>query len=270
MKICWITDPHVNFLRGNWSWWEEVCKGDYDAFVLTGDLSDAKHLPEALKHFERGSAYRPVYFVLGNHDYYGSSIAEVRRKVWEHCDGNPILHYLGSGGAWLLGSKLAIAGVDGWYDGRNGHGMRSNVFLNDFRLIDELRAGLKKGAEGLYKVMQAISDEEASKLRRQIHAALGLRPEQLLLAMHVPPFAGAAWHEGKVSDGNYLPYFSSRVLGDAILEETRIFREELGGKVTVLCGHSHSPGVIHPAENLVVRTGGAEYYRPAIADVLEF
>jgi Icc protein len=40
-------------------------------------------------------------------------------------------------------------------------------------------------------------------------------------------------------------------------------------KMTVLCGHTHSSGVARILDNLVVLTGGAQYGKPALQQVLE-
>jgi hypothetical protein len=39
--------------------------------------------------------------------------------------------------------------------------------------------------------------------------------------------------------------------------------------MAVLCGHTHSPGFAQILDNLVVRTGGAEYGAPVLQQVLE-
>ncbi len=39
--------------------------------------------------------------------------------------------------------------------------------------------------------------------------------------------------------------------------------------MTVLCGHTHSSGVVQILENLSVRTGAAEYGEPKLQDVLD-
>ena len=38
--------------------------------------------------------------------------------------------------------------------------------------------------------------------------------------------------------------------------------------MTVLCGHTHSPGEAQVLPNLLVLTGGAEYGRPEVQRVL--
>ena len=39
--------------------------------------------------------------------------------------------------------------------------------------------------------------------------------------------------------------------------------------MAVLCGHTHSPGFAQILDNLVVRTGGAQYGTPVLQQVLD-
>ncbi len=51
-----------------------------DGLFLTGDISTASQIEAHLQLFE--DLYQsPVYFVLGNHDYYGGSIEAVRKMT---------------------------------------------------------------------------------------------------------------------------------------------------------------------------------------------
>jgi hypothetical protein len=76
---------------------------------------------------------------------------------------------------------------------------------------------------------------------------------------HVPPFREACWYEGRISDDNWLPYFTCKAMGDVL---TRVMRERPQKRMTVLCGHTHGAGEADILPNLHVRTGGAEYGRP--------
>jgi predicted phosphodiesterase len=73
MKLAWVTDPHIdptteaNLRRAM------RAGGQVDAAVCTGDLSSAPRLREHL-HQLREALRCPVYFVLGNHDYYGGGL----------------------------------------------------------------------------------------------------------------------------------------------------------------------------------------------------
>jgi hypothetical protein len=54
-------------------------------------------------------------------------------------------------------------------------------------------------------------------------------------------------------------------MGEMLSEE---FGKHDAKRMLVLCGHSHSPGVIEPMPNLVVMTGGAKYRHPHLNRVV--
>ena len=85
------------------------------------------------------------------------------------------------------------------------------------------------------------------------------------LATHFPPFAEAAFHEGRISSPGYLPFFSNRCVGEAIPD---VMPLHPSCQLTVLCGHTHGEGVYQAAPNVEVRVAGAECGKPAITNVL--
>src|SRR5215213_9460740 len=87
----------------------------------------------------------------------------------------------------------------------------------------------------------------------------------IILATHVPPFREACWHQGKISDGDWLPHFTCKAVGDVLLE---IMKENPDHKLTVLCGHTHGGGEAQVLPNLKVLTGAARYGRPALQNVI--
>ena len=88
----------------------------------------------------------------------------------------------------------------------------------------------------------------------------------LIHVRRVPPFRESWWHEGRISNDDYLPLFACRAVGDRL---AAVMRSHPGSSMLVLCGHTHSPGVAQILPNLEVRTGGATYGEPALVDVLE-
>ena len=42
--------------------------------------------------------------------------------------------------------------------------------------------------------------------------------ESLFLATHVPPFSEAAWHEGRICEPDYLPFFASPTLEEMLID----------------------------------------------------
>jgi hypothetical protein len=95
--------------------------------------------------------------------------------------------------------------------------------------------------------------------------ALG-RFRHVVVLTHVPPFREACWREGKISDDHWLPHFTCKAVGDALLEAMAAVP---GQRMTVLCGHTHGGGEAQVLPNLRVLTGGATYGQPVIQQVLD-
>lgn len=262
LRLAWLTDIHVNFLSPEQlaTFCDELRDSEADAFLITGDISEAPTLGFHLSVLA-GGVQRPVYFVLGNHDFYKGSVDEVRRSVASRCASSPWLRYLPEAGVVALSETWGLVGHDGWADGRFGDYWESNVLLNDYVLIREL-AWLSP-EERLQRI-QSLAEEGASHLRRTLTEALDRYP-RVLVATHVPPFREACWYQNAISDDNYLPHFASKVSGDALKE---VLAGRAGKQVLVLCGHTHGGGRTQPMPNLEVRTGAAEYGRPAIQEIL--
>jgi 3',5'-cyclic AMP phosphodiesterase CpdA len=262
-RIAWMTDIHLNFLLAEQTraFLLSTARLRPDAVLVSGDIGEAHNVCDYLALMcELLEA--PVYFVLGNHDYYHGYIAEVRNRVAQFCADRPGLVYLTCQDAIELTPHVALVGHDGWADAREGNYDRSLVSMMDFRVIAELY-GLTRQARR--KVLEALGDEAAAHVRRVLPMAFQ-RCRAALLLTHVPPLRGACWHEGKISDDDWAPHFTCRALGDAILE---IMAARPDNRLTVLCGHTHGQGECRPLPNVEILTGGAEYGNPAVQRVLE-
>jgi Icc-related predicted phosphoesterase len=133
--------------------------------------------------------------------------------------------------------------------------------LNDYRLIDDL-ADLEPSARRTR--LEALGDEAADHLRAVVPQALERFPRVVVLT-HVPPFREACRHAGRFSWDDWLPHFTCKAMGDALVEaaEARPDRE-----ILVLCGHVHSEHDVNIRPNLRVLTGGAVYGKPVVQGVL--
>jgi predicted MPP superfamily phosphohydrolase len=202
-----------------------------------------------------------VYFVLGNHDYYGSSFRAVDGRVAGLCRRSSSLHWL-QHSAIALSASVRLIGVNGWYDA--GYGDRgTDLDMTDFQRIADLFVAKSESRERLLQVCAKRARREARRLQHQLRRCSDAR--SLLIVTHVPPFQKAAWHEGETSDDRWAPFFSSKVIGDVLLESARA-RPAL--QHTVLCGHTHGRGVYQPLPNLVVYTGRARYGAPELAGIV--
>jgi 3',5'-cyclic-AMP phosphodiesterase len=253
-RIVWATDVHLNFVdeRRVDAFADALAALAPDHVLLGGDIGEAgdvfayvDRLAERLR--------RPLHYVLGNHDFYGGSIAAMRAEARAR-GGNA--RWLPAAGVVPLSTHTALVGHDGWGDARLGTFDRSQVFLNDFLRIDELR-GLDRQA--LRARLQDLGDDAATSLRRDLARAVEAF-EHVVVLTHVPPFAEACWHQGAISAPDWLPFFTCAATGEVIRAAAAARPER---RLTVLCGHTHGSGNARILPNLEVHTGGAEYGAPA-------
>jgi Icc protein len=262
-RLAWLTDAHLDHASpaACEDLWSAIRASRADVLLLGGDTGTAETLERRLLEV-RDRAGLPVYFVLGNHDCYGGSIAGARalaRRLTAMDDG---LTWMGAVDVVPLSDATALIGHDGWGDGGFGNAVTTPVVLNDFLLIDELRT--PRRAE-LLRVLRELGEESAAHLRRTSVAAAE-HYANLVVLMHVAPFRQAAWHEGRESDPDFLPFFVCRAAGEALVE---VMERHRGATMTALCGHTHGGGRCSPMERLTVITGGAEYGVPALQPAIE-
>jgi Icc-related predicted phosphoesterase len=263
MRLGWVTDLHLNFVHPHEraEFYGRLREQQLDALLIGGDLGEADSVASFLAELEHALTL-PLYFVLGNHDFYRGSIREVRRAIAAQAGASSRLHWLPASGVVQLTADTALVGHDSWADGRVGDFFRSEIMLNDYVLIDELRTPDKQQR---FARLNALGDEAAAFFDQHVPQALK-RCRHVVILTHVPPFRDACWHEGKISDSDYLPHFACQVVGDHL---AAIMRNHPGHKMTVLCGHTHSSGTAQILDNLVVLTGGAQYGHPALQQILE-
>ena len=195
MRLGWLTDIHLNFVDSDvrCALYDLVCQR-CDGVVITGDIGESDSVVQYLSEMA-GELARPIYFVLGNHDFYRGSIARTRELVTQAASRSDHLHYLTAGGVIELTSKTALIGHDGWADDRLGDFAASEVILNDFLLIDELRMWRSNhdlDKDALRPILQTLADEAACQLKTSL-AAAAAEHSRVIVATHVPPFRQSMW-----------------------------------------------------------------------------
>jgi predicted MPP superfamily phosphohydrolase len=271
MRAVWVTDIHLDFLPAVevGGFLEAIASEAPDVVLLGGDISTATSIERHLEQMQ-SVIDAPICFVLGNHDFYHGSIAEVRGAVGrlvERSAGRPTkrptgLHWLNTTGVYPLTDATAVVGHDGWCDARLGDYNGTPVELSDFFLIDELR-GIDR--EELIRVLRRLGDEAAEHLKTVLPEALASHRRVVLLT-HVPPFREATWYDGEISNDDWLPFFCCKAVGD-VLTDNMSHRPDR--ELVVLCGHTHGGGEAQILPNLRVVTGGAQYRHPQIQAVLD-
>lgn len=265
-RVAWLTDIHLEFLNRSQleTFLTALATTHVDAIWITGDIAQAPSVEAYLNAMLR-AVIKPIYFVLGNHDYYHGNIAQVRDAMTKITQRSSGLVWLPAADVIEITPRVGLVGHDGWSDGRYGDFMGSQVVLNDYILIQELRL---VDQMALWRALQTLADEAASHLRRVLPIAAHQYP-QVFVLIHPPPFVDVCYHKGKLYtlDNPFLPHFSSKALGDALLD---MAERHPHTHFTVLCGHTHGGGEALMRPNLRVLNGAAEYRHPQIQRIFAF
>lgn len=245
--------------------YQKIVATEGDAVLITGDIGEALSTSFLLQEIAT-VVQKPIYFVLGNHDYYHSSVNNMRQKMMILTEDNPLLFWLPASGPQKLRNDLILIGQDSFADGRYGDYAHSPVVLNDSRMISDLFQSSLLGKYQLLETMQKLADQDASALENSIKQAIDrYHPKQMIVLVHVPPFIEACMHEAEITDGDHLPFFASKATGDILLKAAQNYQEI---EFLVLCGHTHSKGFFQPYPNLVVKVGSADYGKPEIQEII--
>jgi predicted phosphohydrolase len=259
--IGWITDPHLSFLRSatDFGLWLRQEFPEVDKWLITGDIAESYDVFSYLTDF-RTSLGKDILFILGNHDYYHSSFDEVDEEAGALAPSTGLTWLRGAGVVTV--DNVAIVGNCGWFDARYGNS-RSRIALNDFRFIVDLAPG-QFNRDLLVQLCDNRAKRLANELKERMREAVQ-QSDNILVATHVPPYSEACWHEGEVSNSDWLPWFTSRATGNAIDE---VAGENPDKSFLVLCGHTHGSGR-YVRDNITVLTGASEYKDPGVSGLID-
>ena len=179
---------------------------------------------------------RRVYFVLGNHDYYRSSIAAVRgaRRAPADRDRRGCPGTIRSSSRRTRRCSASTAGAT-----RAAATSRRRSSSPTGQLIDDFKRGNRRRS----RLCSGSARNEARALRE--HLAAAPDSEHLLVLTHVPPFRrGLRLRRRAVSTPAWLPWFTCIATGEVLLEHARAHPDQ---QITVLCGHSHGLGSFQAA-----------------------
>jgi len=265
MKLLWLTDTHLDHSDSSLrqAFYKKLRGEDFDAAVITGDISTSRLLSTHLSELAQACASRKVYFLLGNHDFYGSSFKEGDRIAAACCAKHSNLQHLGQGEVIRLGPTSALVGHRGWADGRVYGGRRTSQRFPDQDGIRDLRYHSTYPA---YRKMERLGRESGAYFRRVLPYALASY-RNVLIATHVPPFSRAVRFDGRPCEPTKLPHYVNASAGAVIQRVGEHFPQT---KITVLCGHAHHGNTVRITDNLEVRVGQARKGAPAIQSVFEF
>jgi predicted phosphodiesterase len=209
MRIQLLSDMHLDHSR-DWgdAFVESLDFSDADVVVLAGDVANAPVFYRGLVKVAQKAAPKPLVYVLGNHEYYGSDRLAVRNQL-AHLPAN--VHWLDYNSVTIDG--VTFLGGTGWFDQRKIDPMMELNF-SDFHYI----AGLR----------QWVYVEHAAYRKFLAQQALrAFEGKRVLVTHHAPSYKAVLprWQRSTINDFFYV---------DCEAEITKL-RPDL-----VLHGHMHS------------------------------
>lgn len=128
MRFGLLSDVHLEFAP------MRPPENGADVMLLAGDIGDPFH-----EHYSRflgecSRMYKDVVLVAGNHEFYGSTIAETRTRLQDLCATWPNVHFLYNE-AVTLKSGVKILGSTLWSSISEEDRHDVAWYINDFRRI---------------------------------------------------------------------------------------------------------------------------------------
>jgi predicted phosphodiesterase len=261
MKLAWLTDIHLDFLRTSdfLFFAEEINASGADAVVISGDIAQSFCVNTKLMELSV-LINKKIYFVLGNHDYYRSSIEKTNKETLRVHDKYNMIHWLRMG-IYPLSDTVCLTGHEGWYDARLGN-VDLATRITDFDLIKDFNMKHKSEIAEIAKNLAIKSANEIEPTL--IRAAKNYKT--VIFATHVPPFPDASLHRNVRSEVEYLPWYSNMTFGVMLSELALKFPDT---RFICICGHTHCPAYYKHFDNLEVLAGISEYKNPQISKIFD-
>ncbi|PIS01643.1 MAG: hypothetical protein COT84_00960 [Chlamydiae bacterium CG10_big_fil_rev_8_21_14_0_10_35_9] len=247
--MLWLTDVHIDYKKDTSvnDFFERIQTQDEGGICITGDIAENRGAIEFIQKLS-SKVRCPIYFVLGNHDFYGSEIFSLQEELFELFKENTSVYYLAKENVLSVSPDTAVIGVDNWYDLKGGDYFTSDIKLKDFKMIDNFKSLSK---QDLYDFM----GEHSQKIIKQVEEKLDLAFQghtHAILLTHVPCFREACLHNNQIADDKWAPFFTHRQLADFIVT---YMSERVDKSLTILSGHTHHKAEYSPLQNVVIKVG---------------
>jgi Icc-related predicted phosphoesterase len=264
-NIGWTTDTHF----------ELASKKQFDKFIestencdmliITGDIAQATSWQHYLFKLAKKIHPIPIYFILGNHDIYHSELnIETNKLSYITIDNLLPLTILDP---ILLSDNIALIGHQNWWDG--GYSLNKTNFIDrtfmfqDYSLIDDLSKFSTQ--EEKFAELKKMSENATTIIIEKLNNAFNT-VDNVILAVHVPPYEQNCTHFGIPMTSNFLSHFSSKILGDALYYYMRNIPNK---KLIVLSGHTHEKTTYTPLHNLISKTSKSNLLKPRVHEILK-
>lgn len=275
MKLAWATDIHLDCVENCEESIDKLRRASEsaEAIVLSGDISVGHSLIGHLNILE-DILQKPIYFVLGNHDYYFSNILDVRKRVADECRRLSFCRYLGALPFVKLGPTSVMIGSDGWYDAYNGDPSKSEFIMSDWVKIADFKPAIRNNMFGkqidagiVMQISREICKASVTHIVRGINATVA-NVDNIIIVTHVPPFEEAYTNEKykDIPPRHITPWYTSRMMGEMLKTAAKTYPHV---QFTVLSGHTHGQFEGDILSNLRVKVGKSQYGAPQISGYID-
>jgi hypothetical protein len=204
---------------------------------------------------------RPLYFVLGNHDFYGDFIFHTYQQVSRLCRSIPNLFFLDKIGPVPIGDDAALVGHSGWADAGCGWGTKTVIHTPDHNCIRDFQ---QLSTEARFRRMQDLGRQSVKSVRKKLFTAFRTH-KHVVVATHVPPFPSTAMYEGKPCGPCHQPHFINVGMGAMLIA---VAHNNPTRRITILSGHTHSAARQSILANLHARVGHTRTGNPQVQEIL--
>lgn len=257
MNILWLTDIHLDYLfpKERKAYLSSLERADLEVVLVGGDISKADSVEDDLRAIRKATNAQ-VYYVLGNHDYFGSGFSAVKEKMKKLVQEWDSLHWLENMSFVTLSKDVALLGHGCWGDAGVGSYWKSHLHkgMPDFREIAELKV---LDSKERLEFLKQLGEEAARHLKKSCLAAAG-QHRHIIVLTHVPPFPQSLDNDGEIDEAS-LPFFCCQSAGKALREVADAYPEV---RFTVLSGHTHQKSRVRISQNLEALVQEAHYHSP--------
>lgn len=275
MRLAWTTDIHLDCTDDATRAAQRLQADSYgcDGIIISGDISVATDIVFHLRVLE-DALQKPIYFVLGNHDYYYSDIISTRKRVVDACRDMSFARYLGSTHCVKVDRSTFLVGSDGWYDAFNGDPGGSDFLMNDWLKIHDFQPAIRgSGRNRIINKEHVIQISRAICLASVQHIVRGIKEaaataENIIVVTHVPPFVESYTDEKykNLSAEHVVPWYTSKIMGEMLSTAAKTYPHV---QFTILSGHTHSPFEGQVLGNVNVKVGKSLYGSPQIVGYID-
>ena len=271
MNFVWLTDIHLDFIARPEHlassenldiFCELISKDRPEGIVLTGDISLSNLLEDHLVALETRLNV-PIYFVLGNHDFWGGGFEETKAKVTKLSSASRFLKYMSALPYLSLTPSTIILGCDGWYDAYHGI-INSDIVMNDWLRISDFSGAISLNGstnidmKSVLEISRSQANYAATKVMNSIKSGIRQqKPKNVIVLTHVPPFVEL--QKNARAGASSTPWYTSKMMGDMLLSAAQAYPDV---HFEVFCGHTHTRADIQVAQNMFCHVGKAEYTMP--------